>query len=258
MRSYNIRICIVLQGLSQLKAIYEKTYDSIIGNCDTFTLLGSKDKDTLDYISDKLGKITVRNDSRSFNRGGNSGGGGSDTEGFGERPLLYPNEIKAAIKPRGESKKYGGNAIIFVGYENPMFLPKYDTLSHPLFSKCGSKYSEYVQNCTYVEKEYAEVLEKRKIFYEELYSKFDTESKAADKQQADKEAEMEAQHQSELEQRFNDSNQIKPSELPQNEEEYNEYIKEADRSDYDPVDDYADDPDSMYDDIAPVTKEYLN
>lgn len=32
-RSYNIRICIVIQGLSQLKAIYEKTYDSIIGNC---------------------------------------------------------------------------------------------------------------------------------------------------------------------------------------------------------------------------------
>ena len=43
-RSYNIRICIVVQGLSQLKAIYEKTYDSIIGNCDTFTLLGSKGK----------------------------------------------------------------------------------------------------------------------------------------------------------------------------------------------------------------------
>lgn len=71
-RSYNIRICIVLQGLAQLKAIYEKTYEAIIGNCDIFTLLGSKDKDTLDYVSDKLGKITVRNDSRSFNRGGHA------------------------------------------------------------------------------------------------------------------------------------------------------------------------------------------
>ena len=47
-RSYNIRICIIIQGLSQLKSIYEKTYDSIIGNCAIFTVLGSTDKDTLD------------------------------------------------------------------------------------------------------------------------------------------------------------------------------------------------------------------
>ena len=32
-RSHNIRLCIVLQGLSQLKALYEKTWESIIGNC---------------------------------------------------------------------------------------------------------------------------------------------------------------------------------------------------------------------------------
>ena len=40
-RSHNIRICIVLQGLSQLKALYEKTWESIIGNCSIFTYLGT-------------------------------------------------------------------------------------------------------------------------------------------------------------------------------------------------------------------------
>lgn len=80
-----------------LKAIYEKTYEAIIGNCDIFTFLGSKDKDTLDYVSAKLDKITVRGDSRSFNRGMSNGGGGQDTEAYIERPLLYPNEIKKQL-----------------------------------------------------------------------------------------------------------------------------------------------------------------
>ena len=41
-RSYNIRICIVLQSITQLKALYEKTYEAIIGNCDIMTVLGCK------------------------------------------------------------------------------------------------------------------------------------------------------------------------------------------------------------------------
>ena len=49
------RLCIVLQGLSQLKAIYEKTWESIIGNCSIFTFLGTNDQDSREYVSKKLG-----------------------------------------------------------------------------------------------------------------------------------------------------------------------------------------------------------
>ena len=59
-RKYNIRLCIVLQGLSQLKAIYEKTFDGIVGNCSIFTFLGTNDQESKEYVSKKLGKTTVR------------------------------------------------------------------------------------------------------------------------------------------------------------------------------------------------------
>jgi len=257
-RSYNIRICVVIQGLSQLKAIYEKTYDSIIGNCDTFTLLGSKDKDTLDYVSDKLGKITARNDSRSFNRASMQGGGGQDTEAVAERPLLYPDEIKRAIKPKGESRKYGGNTIIFVGYEYPMFLPKFDTVNHPLFEQCGSKYKKYIHNCTNVEQEYAPIWEQRLDDYKKMYNEY-AENEVASQQeyQAEKEAEDEAEQQ-QLEHAFAENNPVQPPELPPTEEEYESYSAKVDNEDYDPVEDFDDEADEEFEDIAPIIGELMS
>ena len=254
-RSYNIRICIILQGLSQLKAIYEKTYDSIIGNCDTFTLLGSKDKETLDYVSDKLGKITARNDSRSFNRASMQGGGGQDTEAVGERPLLYPDEIKRAIKPKGKSKAYGGNAIIFVGYEYPFFLPKFDTVNHPLFNECGSKYKGYTQNCTNVEEVYAPVWEQRLAAYHAMYDEqLKTEEENRNRYD-EEEREKNTKEQNKLEEEFNNNNPVKAPELLPTEEEYADYAFSADRADYEAVDDYDDDADDEFSDIAPIVGE---
>ena len=252
-RSYNIRICIVLQGLSQLKAIYEKTYDSIIGNCDVFTLLGSKDKDTLDYVSDKLGKITARNDSRSFNRSGTQGGGGQDTEAVAERPLLYPDEIKQAIKPKGESKKYGGNAIVFVGYEYPMFLPKFDTFNHPLFKDCGSKYEGYTQNCTDVEKEYAPIWENRLKEYQKMYHEYAASEEASKKEYEEMtEAENHA-----LEEAFANSNPVAPPDLIPTEEEYERNAQVLDKPDYDLVEDFDDEADEECNNVAPIVGELM-
>ncbi len=255
-RSYNIRICIVLQGLSQLKEIYEKSYDGIIGNCDIFTLLGSKDKETLDYVSDKLGKITVRNDSRSFNRGSMQGGGGQDTEAVAERPLLYPDEIKEAIKPKGKNRQFGGSCIIFVGYEKPMYLSKFDTTSHPFFDKCGSKYEEYVHNNTYVEDEYAPVWEKRLEAYKQMYLTLTILEEESTKEY---EQELKASEEAEqrlLEQQFIANNPITPPSLGEpTEEEYLDYTYSADRVDYTPVPDFDEESeDDIYDDVAPVVE----
>lgn len=163
-RKYNIRACIVLQGLSQLKAIYEKTYDSIIGNCDIFTFLGSKDIETQKYVSEKLGNTTVRVDQRSYNRGSMQGGGGQDSENYVSRPLLYPNEIPKAVKARGKSRKYGGKCFIWIGYNEPFYLDKYDTLSHPRISECGSKYDTAL--CTDIKDVYGGIYDERKKAYE--------------------------------------------------------------------------------------------
>lgn len=158
-RKYNIRICIVLQGLSQLKSTYEKTYDGIIGNCDIFTFLGSKDLETLDYISKKLGEITVQTDSRSYNRGEH--GGGSDSESKAARPLLKPDEVRRAMRPKGKNKKYGGCCIIWIGALDPIYAPKYDTLSHPLINMCGSSFEKDFANNTDIKSVYEPIREER-------------------------------------------------------------------------------------------------
>lgn len=172
-RSHNIRICIVLQGLSQLKALYEKTWESIIGNCSIFTFLGTNDLDSREYVSKKLGKTTVRVDTRSYNRGSsNGGGGGSDSENYIQRELLAPDEILQAIKPKGKTKPFGGSCIIFVDEYLPLFLPKFDTLSHPLFSKCGSSFPTGIPNNTNIEEIYAAVKEERSAAHKQALTDF--------------------------------------------------------------------------------------
>ena len=159
-RSHNIRICLVLQGISQLKALYEKTWESIIGNCSLFTYLGTNDTDTKEYVVKRLGKTTVRTDTRSYNRGNH--GGGSDSESYGARDLLTIDELPIAMKPKGESRKYGGYMISFVDEYRPFFLLKFDTLSHPLISEVGSSFQKDIHNNTDISLEYGPLKAARK------------------------------------------------------------------------------------------------
>ena len=166
-RSYNIRICIVLQGISQLKALYEKTWEVIIGNCSTFTFLGTNDGDSKEYVSQRLGKTTVRVDSRSYNRGNQ--GGGNDSESYVSRDLLSPDEIPKAIKAKGKSKKYGGSCIVFVDEYYPFFVYKYDTMNHPLYPTMGSTYPSGIPNITDIRKTYGYVkAERAKLFQQKM------------------------------------------------------------------------------------------
>lgn len=200
-RSYNIRTCIVLQGLSQLKAVYKDTWESIIGNCDIFTFLGSKDNDTLEYISKKLGDITVQTDSRSRNRGGNTGGG-TDTENIASRPLLKPNEIKKAIKPRGVNRKYGGACIIWLGYEDPFYLPKFDTLNHPMISKCGSSFKKDRHNNTDIEKIYLPLYASKKEAHDKLLQQKRAELEQEENQIAEQQKKEYEENQEKLREQF--------------------------------------------------------
>ncbi len=163
-RSYNIRICIVLQGLSQLKAIYEKTWNSIIGNCSLFTFLGTNDTDSNEYVSKRLGKTTVRVDARSYNRGNQ--GGGSDSESYNGRELLAADEIPKAIRPKGKNKKFGGACILFVDELYPFFMNKFDTKHHPLYEKTGSSYPSGIPNNTNIKETYATIKADREKRYQ--------------------------------------------------------------------------------------------
>lgn len=180
-RSYNIRICIVLQGLSQLKALYEKQWDSILGNCSIFNFLGTNDQESKEYVSKKLGKTTVRVDSRSYNRGG-KGSGGSDSENYIQRDLLAPDEISQVIKPKGKTKRYGGNCIVFIDEFKPFFLCKYDTMSHPLFPVTGSSFPSGIPNNTNINEVYASIKQQRHEHHQQVLTDFFARSKDDEEQ----------------------------------------------------------------------------
>ena len=199
-RSHNIRLCIVLQGLSQLKALYEKTWESIIGNCSIFTFLGTNDMDSKEYVSKKLGKTTVRVDSRSYNRGNT--GGGSDSENYIQRDLLSADEIPKAIRAKGKTKKYGGSCIIFVDEYKPFFLPKYDTLKHPVISSIGSQYEKDFHNNTNIEKEYADIKRIRHDNYTAQVKDYFEKRKNSEETTKQKEIESEEKHQEKLKQMY--------------------------------------------------------
>lgn len=54
MRSRGVSVSIILQNLAQLKALFEKQWESIVGNCDTFLYLGGNEQSTHKYVSELL------------------------------------------------------------------------------------------------------------------------------------------------------------------------------------------------------------
>ena len=67
-RSRGIQFSVILQNLDQLEAVYEKSYETIIGNCDTHVFLGSNSYKTVEYFSKALGEITISRENKSTNK----------------------------------------------------------------------------------------------------------------------------------------------------------------------------------------------
>ena len=66
MRSREISVTIIIQNMAQLKALFEKQWESIVGNCDSFLYLGGNEQATHEFVSKLLGKETV--DMNTFGR----------------------------------------------------------------------------------------------------------------------------------------------------------------------------------------------
>ena len=94
-RSRKIQFSVILQNLDQLEAVYEKSFETIIGNCDTHVFLGSNSQKTVEYFSKALGNKTISRDSISINRDKafNRTGTG-ESENIMERALLTPDELR--------------------------------------------------------------------------------------------------------------------------------------------------------------------
>ena len=94
-RSRGISFSVILQNLDQLEAVYEKSYETIMGNCDTHVLLGSNSFKTVEYFSKQLGETTIARDTKSTNRDKNfSKQGYSTSDQIMGRALMTPDELR--------------------------------------------------------------------------------------------------------------------------------------------------------------------
>lgn len=90
-RSRNISASFIVQGLSQLKEVYDKKWEAIFENCSTTLFLGGKGPTTTETLSKLIGNETVIYKSETISKG--RGGGYSTTEQIYQRPLYGPDEI---------------------------------------------------------------------------------------------------------------------------------------------------------------------
>lgn len=120
MRSRNIMATIILQNISQLKALFKDDWEGIIGNADTLVYLGGNEQSTHEYISKLLGKETISTSSSSQSKG-RSGSYSQSTQQTG-RELMTPDEVRLL-----DNRK----AIVFIRGERPVIDEKYDLMKHP-------------------------------------------------------------------------------------------------------------------------------
>jgi len=120
MRSRNISVSIILQNLAQLKALFEKQWESIVGNCDEFLYLGGNEQSTHKYVSELLGKETL--DLNTYGKTTGHSGNYSTNYQLNGRELLTPDEVRMLDNE---------NAILFIRGERPIIDKKYDILKHP-------------------------------------------------------------------------------------------------------------------------------
>ena len=120
MRSRGVSVSIILQNLAQLKALFEKQWESIVGNCDEFVYLGGNEKETHKYVSELLGKETI--DTNTYGKStGRNGNYSTNYQNTG-RELMTPDEVRML------DNKY---ALLFIRGERPIMDFKYDILKHP-------------------------------------------------------------------------------------------------------------------------------
>lgn len=120
MRSRGVSVSIILQNMAQLKALFEKQWESIVGNCDEFLYLGGNEQSTHKYVSELLGKATI--DTNTYGKSSGRSGSYSTNYQTAGRELMTPDEVRML------DNRY---ALLFIRGERPVKDLKFDILKHP-------------------------------------------------------------------------------------------------------------------------------
>lgn len=119
MRSREVSVSIILQNLAQLKALFEKQWESIVGNCDEFLYLGGNEQSTHKYVSELLGKETI--DTNTYGKSSGRSGNYSTNYQISGRELLTPDEVRLL------DNNY---ALLFIRGERPVQDLKFNLFEH--------------------------------------------------------------------------------------------------------------------------------
>lgn len=123
-RSRGISFSVILQNIDQLEAIYEKSYETIMGNCDTHVFLGSNSFKTVEYFSKQLGEKTIDRDNISINKDKqNHRTGKSLSDQIMARALMTPDELRRLDNDL---------CIIFEKGLKPVKAKKFYYFKHPM------------------------------------------------------------------------------------------------------------------------------
>lgn len=125
-RKFEISAVIILQNLSQLKRLYEKSWEELPGNCDTLIYLGGKDQFTNEYLSKELGKETI--DQLSINQTKGKQGSSSYNNAIMGRELATIDELTTMDN---------NNCIVMVRGLYPFFTNKFNLSEHPRYAELG-------------------------------------------------------------------------------------------------------------------------
>ena len=119
-RSREISICIIIQAMAQLKALFKDDWESLVGNCDTLLYLGGNEPGTFEYISKLLDKETL--DTNTYGRTKGKQGSFSTNDQQSGRELMTPGEVRML------DNQY---ALLFIRGERPVMDRKFDVWHHP-------------------------------------------------------------------------------------------------------------------------------
>lgn len=122
-RKYGYSVVLVLQGMSQLKSLFDKEqWEEILVNMDTQIFLGSTEQSCHKYFCEALGKATIDYKTRGYSRG--SRGNTNENIQVTGRELMTSDEIRNMDNEE---------CLLFVRDERPLKDEKYDVRKHPNF-----------------------------------------------------------------------------------------------------------------------------
>lgn len=123
-RGLNCGITTGLQSFSQYKELYKDNWETALDCCDYVLFLGSRSKETLEYLSSMLGKKTwyKKSSGRTYSKQGSS----STNWDIVGRELAFVDELARMEK---------GYCILLVAGLRPFYSKLYDLKTHPRYDE---------------------------------------------------------------------------------------------------------------------------